>query len=60
MVDNSEKIKEKITKRREKREIFLKKKLATRLLIRRTIIEKVGKRKSDVTEASCSSPQGRE
>jgi len=60
IVDKREKIKEKITKRREKREILLKKKVAIRLLIRRTTMEKVGKRKREVAEANCPSPQGRE
>ena len=60
MVDKREKIKEKITKRREKRGIVFKKKVAIRLLIRRIIIEKVGKRKREAVEANCSSPQGRE
>ena len=60
IVDRREKIREKITKRREKRGILLKKKVAIKLLIRRIIMEKVGKRKRDVVEANCSSPQGRE
>jgi hypothetical protein len=55
-----EKTREKNTKRREKRGILLKKKVAIRLLIRRIIMEKVGKRKREVVEANCSSPQGRE
>ena len=60
MVDKREKIKEKITRRREKRVIVLRKKVAIRLLIIRITMEKVGKIKREAVEANCSSPQGRE
>jgi len=60
ILDRREKIREKITKRREKRGMLLKKKVAIRLLIRKIIMEKVGKRKREAAEANCSSPQGRE
>jgi len=42
MADKVEKIKEKITRRREKRGMLFKKKVAMRLLIRRITMEKGG------------------
>jgi hypothetical protein len=57
---NNEKAKEKITRRRDNIGMDFNNKLAIKLFIMRTIMEKVGKRKREVAEANCPSPQGRE
>jgi hypothetical protein len=55
-----EKIKEKIVRSRENKGMVFKKNEASKLLKRRMMMEKVGKRKREAVEANWFSPQGRE
>jgi hypothetical protein len=60
IAERKEKTKEKTVNKRENRGIVFKKKVAIKLFIRRTTMEKVGNKKREEAAPNWFSPQGKE